>query len=90
MKDYINGCYTKYGTRPLNIMEIVHKVQLSNGMWALIGNIPEDGISADVYKDEGTKEMVFMEHGIIASDNWKKNPSMIIGLVENRCKEMQI
>lgn len=94
MEDYINGCYTKYGTRPLNKLEIKHKGQLSNGMWFVYGFIPteEDGLSIDVYKDKELKELVFMEHGIISTvDNLNEADSEIFEyLAESRIAEMKL
>ena len=36
-QEYIHGCYTRYGTRPLNVMEIKAITTLSNGMCAVAG-----------------------------------------------------
>lgn len=88
MIDYINGCYTKHGTRPMNILEIKHKAQLSNGMWCVTGFIPEDGLSIDVYKDKELKELVFMEHGCFSSENDGTQYEAIVHFAEVRCQEM--
>lgn len=85
---YIHGCYTRYGTRPLNVMEIKAITTLSNGMCAVAGFIPEDGISIDVYKDSTRNVLVFMEHGIIS--NVDDDYDFFFLLAENRCKEMGI
>lgn len=63
MKDYINGCYTKYGSRSLNCMEIRHKEELGNGLSFAVGYIPteKDGISIDLMKDN---KVIAWEHGI--------------------------
>lgn len=93
MKDYINGCYTKNGSRPLHLLEIKYKVQLSNGMWCVIGEIPEDGISADVYSDKELKDLIFMEHGYKVFNgsgtlSKKYDFERIVELVEIRLEEM--
>lgn len=94
MQEYINGCYTKYGTRPLNISEIKQKGQLCNGMWFVGGIIPtkEDGISIDVYKDKDMKELLFMEHGIITNIDINSSEGLWIfkTMAENRLKEMRL
>lgn len=63
MEDYINGCYTKYGTRSMNIFEVFHKEILGNGFYYNIGYIDtkEDGISMDIYKDG---KLISWQHGI--------------------------
>lgn len=68
-------------------MEIKATTTLSNGMYAVAGIVPEDGISIDVYKDATRDTFIFMEHGIISNvddDNYK----VLFLLAENRCKEM--
>ena len=72
MEEYINGCYTKYGTRPLNKLEIKYQCELPNGMYAVGGIVPNDGVSVDVYKDKELTDLLFMEHGIHtnADVNW--------------------
>lgn len=98
MEEYINGCYTKYGTRPLAASEIKYKTRLPNGMWCVIGYIPdpEDGISADVYRDKALKDLVFMEHGYTSSapsdmSKWKEiDFQMVLMGVEARCERMKI
>lgn len=98
MKECINKCYTKYGTRPLSLLEIKFKKQLKNGLWCVIGKIStkEDGISIDVYEDKELKNIVFMEHGITTINmkpfnQWNKNDFEWISiLAENRCQEMNI
>ena len=94
MEDYINGCYTKYGTRPLKKEEICYTSVLSNGMWCVIGVIPikEDGLSIDVYKDADLKELLFMEHGIRTNikPKTKSDFEFIKNLAENRLKEMAL
>ena len=87
-QEYINGCCTKNGTRPLNTLEIKASTTLSNGMYAVAGYIPEDGISVDVYKDKTTKDLIFMEHGMILSDETAYD--MAFALAEIRCDEMRI
>lgn len=88
-QEYIHGCYTRYGTRPLNAMEIKAATTLSNGMYAVAGIVPEDGISIDVYKDSTRNTLVFMEHGIISNvDDY--NYEFLFLLAEDRCKEMGI
>lgn len=63
MQDYINGCYTREGTRPIAKSEIKGTGKLYNGMTFIAGYVPEDGVSVDVYRDEACTDLVFMEHG---------------------------
>lgn len=87
-KDYINGCYTRYGTEPLKKKEIKKRSSLKNGMYAVLGISKKDGVSADVYKDNTMRKLVFMEHNIHCS-----NPvpwDIVLMLVESRCREMNI
>jgi hypothetical protein len=86
--EYLNGCYTRYGTRPLNVMEIKATTTLSNGMYAVAGFIPEDGISIDVYKDSTRNVLMFMEHGIMS--NVDDDYDFLFLLAEDRCKELGI
>ena len=96
METYINGCYTKYGSRPLSPLEIKRKVQLPNGMWCVMGKIPEDGISVDVYRDKDLHDLVFMEHGYATNapeniDEWTDdNFTLLAQCAESRCREMRI
>jgi hypothetical protein len=85
---FINGCNTKNSTRPLNALEIKASTTLSNGMYAVAGYIPLDGISMDVYKNKTMKDLIFMEHGMISSDETDYN--MAFTLAEIRCNEMGI
>lgn len=87
-KDYINGCYTRYGTESLKKKEIRKSATLKNGMYAVLGISKKDGVSADVYEDKSMKKLIFMEHGYTVS---KPIPwDMVLMLVENRCREMGI
>ncbi|MGN0242402.1 MAG: hypothetical protein ACI4CS_11990 [Candidatus Weimeria sp.] len=94
MKDYINGCYTRYGTRALKQEEIITSAALPNGMFAAIGVIPgeKDGISVDVYYDKDRKNLVFMEHGITAYNmdihDVTVAKALMIEFACSRCKEM--
>lgn len=85
---FINGCNTKNGTRPPSQSEIDSSTTLSNGMYAVVGCIPVDGVSVDVYEDETMETLIFMEHGILLSDN--DNYDMAFTLAEIRCSEMGI
>ena len=85
---YINGCYTRYGTRPLILMEIKTSKTLSNGMYAVAGKIPEDGISVDVYENGRMDKLIFMEHGITSFGNTCLDD--VFGLAELRCAEMKL
>ena len=85
---FINGCNTKNGTRPLYKSEIDSSTILSNGMYAVVGYIPTDGISVDVYEDETMKDLIFMEHGMISSG--ETDYGMAFTLAEIRCNEMGI
>lgn len=85
---FINGCCTKNGTRPLYESEIDSRETLSNGMYAVVGYIPADGISVDVYEDETMKNLIFMEHRILLSDN--DGYELAFALAETRCNEMGI
>ena len=85
---FINGCNTKNGTRPLYESEIDSSTTLSNGMYAVVGYIPTDGISVDVYEDETMETLIFMEHRILLSDN--DDYDMAFTLAKIRCNEMGI
>ena len=85
---FINGCNTKNDTRPLNALEIKASATLSNGMYAVVGCIPVDGVSVDVYEDETMETLILMEHGILLSDN--DDYDMAFTLAEIRCNEMGI
>ncbi len=89
MEEYINGCYTKYGTRPMESNEIKAKARLSNGLWAAVGfiDLPDDRWSIDVYRDEAMTDLVFMDHGCTVFGD---ELSMLFGLAESRCKEMKL
>lgn len=87
-QEYINGCYTRYGTRPLNVMEIKASTTLKNGMFAVCGIVPEDGLSVDVYRDNTKKELIFMEHGFVTNN--PDNYELLFMMTESRCKEMKI
>lgn len=91
-KEYINGCYTRYGKRPLEEDEIIQHTTLHNGMYAVCGisKIKKDGVSIDVYKNPSKKELVFMEHGITISDRSLAHDPAIFFLAESRCSEMGI
>lgn len=94
MQEYINGCYTKYGSRALKKEEIVAKGKLPNNLWMVFGfiNTKEDGFSIDVYKDEKLTECIFWEHGIITSVDINNindaDLNMLATLAMNRCLEM--
>lgn len=94
MQEYINGCYTKYGSRPLEKNEISFKTKLPNGLWMVAGfiNTEEDGISVDVYKDENLTECLFWQHGIKMYTPSKKtfDPQLLILMTMERCKEMRL
>ena len=90
MKDYINGCYTKYGTRSLYPLEIKHRESLGHGFEYAVGYIPnkEDGISIDIFKDG---EILCWEHGIQAiNTDFKKmkDYTMLREIALNRLREM--
>lgn len=90
-QEYINGCYTRYGTRPLTAMEIKAETELSNGMYAVSGVVPEDGISIDVYADATKKDLIFMEHGItVTFDIEDEDFYFVFLLAEERLKEMNL
>ena len=90
-QEYINGCYTRYGSRPLTEMEIKAETELSNGMYAVSGIVPEDGISIDVYADATKKDLIFMEHGITATfDIEDEDFYFVFLLAEERLKEMNL
>ncbi len=99
MEEYINGCYTKYGTRPLSESEIKYKGRMLNGMWCVIGYIddPKDGISIDVYRDEKLTDLVFIEHGYRVGNmpkdmgQWSTSDFEFLKMnAELRCQEMRI
>jgi hypothetical protein len=93
MQDYINGYYTKKGSRPLAREEIVKTVCLTNGMTAVFGYIddPHDKVSCDVYKDEGLKDLIFMEHLIepcgldLKAEDIERTLPMLTKLIERHC-----
>lgn len=92
-QEYINGCYTRYGTRPLTAMEIKAETELSNGMYAVSGVVPEDGVSIDVYADATKKDLIFMEHGIETNINFEDEDEdfyFVFLLAESRLKEMNL
>lgn len=91
-QEYINGCYTRYGTRPLTAMEIKAETKLSNGMQAVLGIVPEDGISIDVYADATKKDLIFMEHGIETNVDLadEDDCSFVFQLAEGFLKEMNL
>lgn len=90
-QEYINGCYTRYGFRPLTEMEIKAETELSNGMYAVSGIVPEDGISIDVYADATKKDLIFMEHGITTTfDIEDEDFYFVFLLAEERLKEMNL
>jgi len=90
-QEYINGFYTRYGTRPLTAMEIKAETELSNGMYAVSGVVPEDGISIDVYADATKKDLIFMEHGItVTFDIEDEDFYFAFLLAEERLKEMNL
>ena len=52
MKEYVNGCYTKCGLRPINCMEIKHQEDLGQGFSFRCGVLPKpDDVSVDILKD---------------------------------------
>lgn len=62
MQEYVNGCYTKCGLRPINCMEIKYQEDLGHGFSFRCGVLPNpDGVSVDILKDG---EVVAWEHGI--------------------------
>lgn len=92
-QEYINGCYTKYGTRLITAPEAIHTGMLPNGYFFVAGEIPEDGISVDVYKDKPFGEPLFMEHGFEIFNVDLKSPSgkeMIMQGALIRCEEMKL
>ena len=84
-QEYINGCYTRYGTRPLTAMEIKAETELSNGMYAVSGVVPEDGISIDVYADATKKDLIFMEHGITVTFDIEDEDFYFVFLLAEEC-----
>ena len=91
MDDYINGCYTKYGTRDLNIMEIKHKENIDNVFSYAIGYIPndEDKISIDILENG---KVICWEHNITTSVDIEEisDFSPFTQIVLNRLKEMRL
>ena len=92
MKDYINGCYTKYGTSPLEDKEIKGDFKLPNNMYCVVGKHHKDGISADIYKNNSKEELIFMEHGYITNTDisTKSGIDIIKHMVILRCQEMKL
>lgn len=94
MQDYINGCYTKYGTRSMYTSEIVHKEKINSTYSFAVGYIDteKDGISIDIFKDG---EILCWEHGIISIFTAKKLKTMkdfsiFRGLAVSRLREMKL
>lgn len=94
MKDYINGCYTKHGTRSMNTIESMHYYEFENGLSCKIGYIQtkEDGISIDLMKDG---KVIAWEHGIqgnISIEDLKDKSlaDLLVQLAINRFQEMNL
>lgn len=97
MDDYINGCYTRYGSRPMNKDEVQYTRKLKNGMWACYGYIDNiaDGISIDVYRYPDMQEPVFYDHDYDLVGFDEDNPhltqhqiKMLDRFLKKRLKEM--
>lgn len=56
-----------YGKRPLPILAHKGYFTLSNGMFCVYGQMADEGLCVDVYRDKTMKELVSMQHGIIYS-----------------------
>ena len=91
-QEYINGCYTRYGTRPLKKNEIKNATSLSNGMFAVAGFCKQDGYSVDIYKDSKMKKLIYMQHNVHVGgcDNWSSKSEILFMLAEQLCLEMEI
>lgn len=90
MKDYINGCYTKYGTKPLNAFEIKFTGQIGKYYYVAGENV--DGLGVDVYADPNRRNLLFMEHSIIMFGNLddKTMKAHFEKAVINRLLEMEL
>ena len=78
-QEYINGCYTRYGTRPPKKNEIKNATTLSNGMFAVAGFCKPDGYSIDIYKDPKMEKLIYMQHNVHGG------VALIIGLRHQKC-----
>lgn len=90
MKDYINGCYTKNGTKPLNILEMKFVGQIGKYYYMAGKNI--DGLGVDVYTDPNRHNLLFMEHGIVTNVNLDNELTKEIfeDIAINRLLEMEL
>ena len=97
MEDFINGCYTRYGSRPMRRDEVQATRKLGNGMWACYGYIDgiNDGISIDVYRYPDMQELVFYDHDYELPGFDEDNPhltkhqiKMLDRFLKKRLKEM--
>ena len=57
-----------YGKRPLPILAQKGYFMLRNGMFCVYGQMADEGLCVDVYRDRTMKELVSMQHGIIYSE----------------------
>lgn len=78
-----------YGKRPLPLLAHKGYFTLSNGMYCVYGQMSDEGLCVDVYRDKSMKELVSMQHGIIVSGNMPENETAITlrGLMESMIDE---
>lgn len=79
-----------YGKRPLPILAHKGYFTLSNGMFCVYGQMADEGLCVDVYKDKAMKELVSMQHGIICSgesDGQAADADMLRMLMESMIDE---
>ena len=90
MKDYINGQFTKRGSRPLKTNEIIHAEDLGDGYSYRLGFIPFDGVSIDLLKDG---RVIAWEHNLAIINTELKYVTdfrVFSSIARNRLKEMKL
>lgn len=53
-----------HGKRPLPLPAQKGHFTLSNGMYCVYGQMADEGLCVDVYRDKSMKELVSMQHGV--------------------------
>lgn len=76
-----------YGKRPLPILAQKGYFTLSNGMFCVYGQMADEGLCVDVYRDRNMKELVSMQHGIISSEELNVRANDLRMLMESMIDE---
>lgn len=76
-----------YGKRPLPILAQKGYFTLSNGMFCVYGQMTDEGLCVDVYRDRTMKELVSMQHGIISSEELDVRANDLRMLMESMIDE---